>query len=79
VAGTLKFHSTTDANPRSAGSGNVVNTNIKTINEGLALTPEDVLCALCQPQTTRTRNWRTKLLTVSSPYVHIFNLDQFTG
>jgi hypothetical protein len=37
----LKFHSTTDANPGAAGSGNV-NINIKTGNESLALTPEDI-------------------------------------
>lgn len=65
-------------NLRSAGSGDVVNTNTKTINESLALTPEDVLCALCHPQ-TRTRNLRPELLAVSGPHVHMFNLDQFTG
>jgi hypothetical protein len=38
----LKFLSTTDANPGSLGLGNVVNINIKTSNESLALAPEDV-------------------------------------
>jgi len=42
VVGALKFHSTTDANPGTAGSGNVVNINIKSSNESLALAPEDI-------------------------------------
>jgi hypothetical protein len=42
VAGTLNFHSTLDANPGTAGSGNVVNINIKTSNESLAVAPEDI-------------------------------------
>ena len=47
VAGVLKFHSTTDANPGAAGSGHVVNINIKTSNESLAIAPEDIpLCTL---------------------------------
>jgi hypothetical protein len=41
VAGTLTFHSTTDANPGAVGLGNV-NINIKIGNESLALTPEDI-------------------------------------
>jgi hypothetical protein len=40
VAGALKFHCTTNANPGSEVSGNVVNINIKTIYESIALTPE---------------------------------------
>jgi hypothetical protein len=42
VAGVLKVHSTTDANPGAAGSGNVVNINIKTSNESLAVAPENI-------------------------------------
>lgn len=47
VVSMLKFLSTTNVNPRSAGLGNVVNINIKPSNESLALAPEDVpLCNL---------------------------------
>jgi hypothetical protein len=47
VAGALRITSRVAANPESAGSGNVVNINIKTSNESLAATPEAIpLCAL---------------------------------
>ena len=42
VAGALKIHSSSDEDPRVTGSGNVVNINIKTSNESLALASEDI-------------------------------------
>ena len=42
VAGALKIHSSSDGDPRVTGSGNVVNINIKTSNESLALASEDI-------------------------------------
>jgi len=42
VAGALKVHPSTDANPGVACSGNVVHINIKTSNESLALASEDM-------------------------------------
>lgn len=42
MAGALKIHPGEEASPGVSGSGNVVNINIKTSNESLALASEDV-------------------------------------
>jgi hypothetical protein len=73
VAGALKFHSTTDAN-----LGNVVNINIKTSNESLALAPEDTPLRTLPPSGNKDAESVTRT-SVSGSHAHIFSLAQFQG
>jgi hypothetical protein len=60
LAGTLKIHPTSDENPRVMGSGKVVNINIKTSNESLALTSEDILLRSPPPSDTKSLESETR-------------------
>jgi hypothetical protein len=54
VAGALRITSRVAANPESAGSGNVVNINIKTSNESLAAAPETIPLRALTPSGGKT-------------------------
>jgi hypothetical protein len=54
IAGALKIHPVTEANPGVSGSGNVVNINIKTSNERIALASEDMLLCYLPPTDTKS-------------------------
>jgi nucleoside diphosphate kinase len=54
VAGALKIHSSSDETPRVTGSSNVVNINIKTSNESLALASEDTPLRTLPPSDSKT-------------------------
>ena len=72
VAGALKFHSAPEA-----PSGNVVNINIKTSNESLALPLENTPLRDLPTLATRRLNRRHELLAASDPSAPIFKLDRF--
>ena len=54
VAGALKLTFRVTANPESAGSGNVMNINIKTSNESLVNDSESVPLRALQPSASKT-------------------------
>jgi hypothetical protein len=54
VAGALKIHPENREDPRDMGSGNVVNINIKTSNESLALAQEDIPLRALRPSDTQS-------------------------
>jgi hypothetical protein len=54
VAAALKLTSRVTAVPESAGSGNVVNINIKTSNESLAITPKEMPLRALKPSDSKT-------------------------
>jgi len=77
VAGALKLHSTSNANPGSEGSGNVVNINIKTSNESIALASEAM--PLCTLPPSGTKDAESGTSTSRRPCALVFDLDQFQG
>jgi hypothetical protein len=54
VVGALKRISPIEANPESVGSGNVININIKTSNENLASSPENIPLRALKPSDSKT-------------------------
>ena len=52
VAGAFKITSRVAAKPENAGSGNA-NINIKTSNESLAITPEDLTLRVLKPSDSK--------------------------
>jgi hypothetical protein len=72
LSGTLKFHSAP-----SASSGNIININIKTSNESLALPLENTPLRDLPNSSKWRMNWRHELLAASDPSAPIFKLDRF--
>jgi hypothetical protein len=60
VAGALKLTSRVAANPEPAGSGNVININIKISNESLANDPETIPLRALQPSASKTGEPETR-------------------
>jgi hypothetical protein len=77
VAGALKITPRLAANPESAGSANVININIKTSNESLAIPQRTYLCVPYNPLTARLESRRRDLPVASAPPALIFSSDQF--
>ena len=60
VAGALKRTSQVEANPQSAGSGNVININIKTSDGSLANNPENITMRVLKPSDRKTGETETR-------------------
>jgi hypothetical protein len=60
VAGALKLTSRMAAISESAGSGNVLNINIKTSNESFVITPEEMPLRALKPSDSKTGEPETK-------------------
>ena len=60
VVGALKRISPIEANPESVGSGNVININIKTSNESLANSSENIPLRALKPSDSRTGESETR-------------------
>jgi hypothetical protein len=60
VAGALKRITQVEANPESVGSGNVININIKTSNESLASSPENIPLRALKPTDSKTGEPETR-------------------
>ena len=77
VAGALKLTSRVEANPESAGSGYVININIKTSNEIWLTTQRTYPCAPSNPLTAGPERRRRDLPIASAPPALASEFDQF--
>ena len=77
VAGALKRTSRVEPNPESAGSGNVININIKTSNESLANNPENIPLRPLKPSDRNAGQPRRDLPIASAPPLLFLILTNF--
>jgi hypothetical protein len=75
--GALKITSRVTANPESAGSRNVVNINIKTSNENLAASPEEIPLRALKPSDSKMGEPEARPTRRPAPPAHNFSSDQF--